>query len=367
MMGFTPSLYGSMLDPNKLLADQMEQIVGQATQAQQQAQANASQAQQQYQSAQQSPPNLALPLQALLPLIGASIASNISGNQNYAQGAEQITQQRRGDILARRAENLSMLAERHKAAADAAVKAGNIVDELKYRTSYDKLLKQYEDIQTKQAELRLFERTSERDKTQHGYDMELQELKNKGDHAKDARQRQAQRRQFLQSMNVAVRQDPDIKGFVTVRDFYARGQRAFQQKNNLGDTLLMRAVAKVSDPESSVREEEFKVFEKAQGLMARAGVTLTKAMWGKGTLNEYGRQEMLRALQDIYKTKEVQHQRAWDMYAGQGQEFDVDPKLYLRDYTIPGVSVPSGNAGPTQQSKSQPSSKWQQFDAGKGN
>lgn len=129
-----------------------------------------------------------------------------------------------------------------------------------------------------------------------------------------------------------VRQDPDVKDFITVRDAYTNGSKAAKSKTSAGDIILMRYLAKISDPTTGVREEEFKTFQGAQGALARVGVQLTSAMWGKGQLNEFGRQQLMQQFQNIYETKKSAHIGAVDFYRRQAEAVGINPDLVVRNF-----------------------------------
>lgn len=129
-----------------------------------------------------------------------------------------------------------------------------------------------------------------------------------------------------------VRQDPDIKDFVTVRDAYVNGEKAARSKTSAGDIILMRYLAKISDPTTGVREEEFKTFKGAQGALGRVGIQLTTEMWGKGQLNEFGRQQLMQQFQNIYETKKSAHLVAHRFYSDQARAVGIDPKYVVRNF-----------------------------------
>ena len=129
-----------------------------------------------------------------------------------------------------------------------------------------------------------------------------------------------------------VRQDPDVKDFVTVRDAYVNGSKAAASKTSAGDIILMRYLAKISDPTTGVREEEFKTFKGAQGALARVGVQLTTEMWGKGQLNEFGRQQLMQQFQNIYETKKAAHVGAVEFYRAQAKAVGINPDLVVRNF-----------------------------------
>lgn len=133
-----------------------------------------------------------------------------------------------------------------------------------------------------------------------------------------------------------MRQDPDIKDFPTVRDAYTTGLDASKRNNNAGDIILMRMIAKITDPTTGVREEEFKTFEGAQGTLAKFGIDLTKKMWGAGALTDEGRAQLLGVMKDIYNRKESAYKNSLDFFNNQGTTFGIPENLISLDKTLNG-------------------------------
>lgn len=135
----------------------------------------------------------------------------------------------------------------------------------------------------------------------------------------------------LNKIRSDMRQDPDIKEFSTVRDAYTTGKDAVNRKNSAGDIILMRMIAKITDPTTGVREEEFRTFEGAQGTLAKFGITLTKKMWGAGTLTEEGRKQLSGVMEDIYNRKKTAYDNANSFFANQGDTLGIPKNLLILD------------------------------------
>ncbi len=154
----------------------------------------------------------------------------------------------------------------------------------------------------------------------------------------------------LNSVRSAARQDPDIKIFSDIRGAYEQGRSGAQRQNGLGDIILMRTLAKITDPTTGVREEEFKTFESAQSTLARFGISLTKKMWAGDRLTNAARISMLGQLEDIYNQRKGAYDNAWQFYDLQGQELGEPQGQVLPKYYAPEVSesntitAPDGSA-----------------------
>ena len=129
-----------------------------------------------------------------------------------------------------------------------------------------------------------------------------------------------------------VRQDPDVRDFVTVRDQRKVGKGAAASKTSAGDIILMRALARASDPQTGVREEEFRTFQGAQGVLDAIGVRLGPEMVGQGKLNDKGRAFLISQLENIYQNKKLSHLSAVTFYRGMAADLGLDPNRTVRDF-----------------------------------
>jgi hypothetical protein len=154
-----------------------------------------------------------------------------------------------------------------------------------------------------------------------------------------------------------ARQDPDISQFVTIRDAYGTGNEAANQGDSAGDLILMRMVAKATDPTTGVLQQEFETFKSAQGALAKLGVRLTTDMVGEGSLTPVGRERLRDALQGIYDRKRKRHKQAKSFYERQAKSAGLDPKDVIRDYDDDDDVAPgSGGGGATTTRKPAPGS-----------
>lgn len=107
----------------------------------------------------------------------------------------------------------------------------------------------------------------------------------------------------LNTISDNARQDANIKDFPSVRASYETARSAAGKSDGAGDIVLMRMIAKITDPTTGVREEEFRTFEGAQSTLARYGITLTKKMWAGDRLTDTGRAQLLQQATDIYNQR----------------------------------------------------------------
>lgn len=98
--------------------------------------------------------------------------------------------------------------------------------------------------------------------------------------------------------------------------------------SNISDTILMRSLAKVTDPSTGVREEEYRTFEDATGALNKI-YTLPKKWVGQGSLTAEGRAAMIKEIQDRYNARQKDYINQYDYYNNQaGQIGQTIPPPY---------------------------------------
>ena len=131
--------------------------------------------------------------------------------------------------------------------------------------------------------------------------------------------------QLLNSTNQIqdnYRQDASVKNFQSMVNS-GIPQVVDSSTNNpgsLSDTLLMRALAKVTDPTTGVREGEYATFEDAQGALNKIFV-MPKAWIGKGRLTDIGRKAMISEIQSRFNASQAEYDSTYDYYSGQVGQF----------------------------------------------
>jgi len=86
--------------------------------------------------------------------------------------------------------------------------------------------------------------------------------------------------------------------------------------DNIADTVLMRSLAKVTDPSTGVREEEYRTFEDAVGAINR--VYKLPSKWvGSGSLTEAGRAAIIREIETRYNSRLEDYTNQYSYYSDQ--------------------------------------------------
>ncbi len=161
-----------------------------------------------------------------------------------------------------------------------------------------------------------------------------------------------------------LRQDPAIKaygelvnfGVPNVLDQYYAGTA-----DNIGDTVLMRTLAKVTDPSTGVREEEYRTFEEAQGALGRL-YAMPKSWVGRGRLTDTGRAAMIREIDSRFKARLNDYGSSYQYYNGQAQGYglSVPPPFQLS----PAMQQRLTSYGPASPSAPVPEVDMRQVDTG---
>jgi hypothetical protein len=136
---------------------------------------------------------------------------------------------------------------------------------------------------------------------------------------------------FTNAIADDVRQDPDVKDFIQIRDGYDRVQTGAGLDNAQGDLALIFGYNKMLDPNSVVRETEFSNAEEAQGALQQVMNFPTKFVSGN-RLTPAGRQHFVDAAKSLYDAKKGNYDNAVQYYGGRAQAFGIDPRMVLRDF-----------------------------------
>jgi hypothetical protein len=152
----------------------------------------------------------------------------------------------------------------------------------------------------------------------------------------------SQQQRGILALNTAIRSDPDVKDFVTIRDNYKRMTVMAKQASGQGDLSIIFAYMKVLDPTSVVREAEYNNAAEAVGKLPQLANIPRQWIAGK-KLTPAGRDGFISAARALYGEKERDYKRAVVQYTEQAKAFGVDPALVLRDYTADQTPEPQGN------------------------
>lgn len=127
------------------------------------------------------------------------------------------------------------------------------------------------------------------------------------------------------------RQDKDVQNYTVVRDNTRRIQGALQQGTGFGDLSAIFAFMRVLDPNSVVRETEFRNAEEASGWLQRVLNLKGKVVSGN-RLTPVARQKILAMTNSLSETQRQTYEKKAKLYESQAKRFKVDPKLIIPDY-----------------------------------
>lgn len=142
-----------------------------------------------------------------------------------------------------------------------------------------------------------------------------------------------------------IRQDPDIANFRKVNNSLSNILSASQQNSGVGDLTLLREYAKLVDPNTGVREEEFASMASAQGALAARGVQLSQGMINGKRLTPGARADFVRNAQNVFQQYKVNYDTALQRASLQSQSAGVNPELVLPKLLNEGMkTAPQGQA-----------------------
>lgn len=122
------------------------------------------------------------------------------------------------------------------------------------------------------------------------------------------RERQAQglfpqeKRKLFTDLRQDIRQEPTFKTFQEVRNGYQNVRVGAGRNDAQGDLAIVNGYAKILDPNSTVRQEEFRTVEEAQGFLQRWFNTPAKFISGNRLMPEV-RQRFLQAAGQLAQEK----------------------------------------------------------------
>jgi hypothetical protein len=153
-----------------------------------------------------------------------------------------------------------------------------------------------------------------------------------GSMAQATRAGQADFRNTMQMAN-AYRTEQPVKALYDVKQAYEAMSSA--GNDGAGDVTLMRLFAKITDPTTGVREEEYRTMQGAGGVMNTMNVFLSGG-WAKGQrLDPTTRAAFLRIAQQILKNREKAVSEVKTRYGKRAAAFGVDPTLIFDEDAVP--------------------------------
>ena len=114
-----------------------------------------------------------------------------------------------------------------------------------------------------------------------------------------------------------------------------------QNPSSVNDTILMRTLAKITDPTTGVREGEYETFESSVGALPRI-YNLPKSWIGKGRLTDLGRQQMGNLIKTRYEAARGEYNNQYNYYNTQASYVGASlPPQYQVANPVQGPQRPS--------------------------
>lgn len=252
------------------------------------------------------PPGISGARAGLNELLG-SVASILSGNQTYRESAATRLQKEQQALLDSRSQNLTRLKDLYDKRAEAAKSLGNDIAEEENRIKKDRIEKALEPINKAR---------------EHQYQME-EAAAREGSLKKE--------RQASQLVNQAtIRWSKPSQDMETITDY--RNQIMQTSEDSVGDLLMLRFLARISDPRTGVREQEFETFKRAEGELKRV-FNAPRSWFGQGMLTPEGRRALRAEAEKMFRQKlssfDARREQVRAMYIRQGMDpLDADTAIY---------------------------------------
>lgn len=152
-------------------------------------------------------------------------------------------------------------------------------------------------------------------------------------------------RTYLNQIQDNARQDANIKEFPAIRASFETARSAVEKRSGTGDIVLMRMLAKITDPTTGVKEEEFRTFATAQSTLSQYGIQLTKQMWSGDRLTDAGRLALYQQAKDIYNQRLSAYQNSYDFFDKQATDGGLPGGAVMPSYVAPSKSTNASGGG----------------------
>jgi len=124
--------------------------------------------------------------------------------------------------------------------------------------------------------------------------------------------------------------DPDIKGFLEIRDSFNKVKISAEKKTGPGDMSLIFGYMKMLDPGSTVREGEYASAEQATNIPGYILNQYNKAVDGK-KLTDKQRNEFVSVADGIFKDKKRNYEKAVEFYKSEATFDGLPVERVIRD------------------------------------
>lgn len=154
--------------------------------------------------------------------------------------------------------------------------------------------------------------------------------------------------QFQQADTMRKEYLAQSKTFTNVRDSYKRVQASADNPSPAGDLSLIFAYMKMLDPQSVVRESEFRVAETARPLLERAGISWDRigSVWEGKRLTNSQRNDFLNRANRLYEQQSESQNRLTSEFRRVASSQGVDPEKVIVDLGPSPTLKPSGKVKP---------------------
>jgi hypothetical protein len=147
------------------------------------------------------------------------------------------------------------------------------------------------------------------------------------------------------------RVDKSVNRFLVAQYGLRDAVGGLESENSFGDITAMKSYAKGTDPDSSVREEEYATVQSAIGtLQAKFGLRFTTEMVGEGKLTPKGREYLRNEMVKLYANRKAVYDHAYNTYKRRADYLGIDINAVL-PYAPMGDDLPVDDSDPFKETQ----------------
>ena len=148
----------------------------------------------------------------------------------------------------------------------------------------------------------------------------------------------------VQGLSDDLRTEPTVKNFNDIQAASSGITEAAKRGDGVGDLTMLRLFAKLTDPTTGVREEEYRTMSGAGGALNTVQTYLNGG-WIQGQkLSPEMRKTFVDMAQQVMSNRQKVYQQTLDLYKKRAEAFGVDPGLVLNNLMAP-PAAPTATGG----------------------
>lgn len=135
----------------------------------------------------------------------------------------------------------------------------------------------------------------------------------------------------VKELSTSLRVEPTVKNYNDIKAAFGGIQEASQRGDGVGDLTLLRLFAKLTDPTTGVREEEYRTMKGAGGAINAVKVFLNGGWLEGQQLSPELRKTFVAMAQQVAGNRRRDYERTMGLYKRKAEAFGIDPSLVVDD------------------------------------